>query len=165
MSADLPSHSIDKLYSEHHGWLSNWLRRRLGCPDNAADFAHDTFLRVLNSRRTVFSGEPRAFLTHIAKGLLVDHWRRQAVEQAYRDAIVHLPEAETPSPEERWLIIESLLLIEQMLASLPARTRDMFLLAQLDGLTLEQISIRTGTPVITVRRHIRKALIACMTAV
>jgi RNA polymerase sigma-70 factor (ECF subfamily) len=37
-----------------------------------------------------------------------------------------------------------------------------FLLAQLEGLTLQQISEQAGMPVITVRRHIRKALLACM---
>jgi RNA polymerase sigma-70 factor (ECF subfamily) len=49
-----------------------------------------------------------------------------------------------------------------MLASLPARTREVFLLAQLDGLTLQQIAERTQIPVITVRRHIHKALMAFM---
>ncbi|MNJ02049.1 putative RNA polymerase sigma factor FecI [compost metagenome] len=49
-----------------------------------------------------------------------------------------------------------------MLQRLPAATRDMFLLAQLDGLTLQEISEQTGKPVITVRRHLRKALMACM---
>lgn len=163
MSAD--TSYIHTLYSEHHSWLFGWLRRRLGCPDNAADVAHDTFLRVLNSRRPAFSGEPRAILAHIASGLLVDHWRRQAVERAYCEAVAHLPAAETPSPESRWLIIDLLVRIDQMLASLPGRTREIFLLAQLDELTLKQISERTKTPVITVRRHIRRALIACMEVV
>jgi DNA-directed RNA polymerase specialized sigma24 family protein len=31
-------------------------------------------------------------------------------------------------------------------------------------LTLQQIADQTQTPVITVRRHIQKALLACMTA-
>jgi RNA polymerase sigma-70 factor (ECF subfamily) len=60
------------------------------------------------------------------------------------------------------LIIESLLRIEAMLATLPARTRQVFLLAQFDELTLQQISERMAMPVITVRRHIHKALVACM---
>lgn len=59
-------------------------------------------------------------------------------------------------------MIETLARIDARLALLPALTREVFLLAQLDGLTLQQISDRVQAPVITVRRHIRKALLACM---
>ena len=38
---------LHQLYSAHHGWLTAWLRRRLGCSHNAADFAQDTFMRLL----------------------------------------------------------------------------------------------------------------------
>ncbi|MDP9994465.1 RNA polymerase sigma-70 factor (ECF subfamily) [Variovorax boronicumulans] len=164
MPAAFPSASpIETLYSDHHGWLLGWLRRRLGDACDAADLAHDTFVRLMVSSRTTNLGdEPRAFLTHVAKGLVADHWRRREVERAYLEAVAHLPEPEAPSPEAGMLIIESLLRIEAMLVTLPARTRQVFLLAQFDELTLQQISERMAMPVITVRRHIHKALVACM---
>ena len=31
---------IGLLYHEHHGWLFNWLRRKLLSPQDAADHAH-----------------------------------------------------------------------------------------------------------------------------
>jgi RNA polymerase sigma-70 factor (ECF subfamily) len=159
------SPTTEHLYSDHHGWLQGWLRRRLGNAADAADLAHDTFLRVMTSRRQPgeWGNEPRALLTHIAKGLVIDHWRRQDVERAYLEALAHQPEPQAPSPETGLLIIEALMRIDAMLTSLPACTRDVFLLAQLDGLTLQQIAEQTQTPLITVRRHIRKALLACMT--
>lgn len=151
------------LYREHHGWLQSWLRFKLGNAFDAADLAHDTFVRLMASSRTAGLGdEPRALLMHIAKGLVVDHWRRRAVERAYLDAVALLPESEVPSPEARLIIIEALLRIQAMLATLPARTQQIFLLAQLDGLTLQEISARAGAPVITVRRHIHRALVACL---
>lgn len=120
-------------------------------------------MRLMAARRpTVLREEPRALITHIAKGLLVDHWRRRAVQQAYLDAIAHLPAPQVPPPETGLMIVQTLVAIDAMLQRLPAATRDMFLLAQLDGLTLQEISEKTGKPVITVRRHLRKALMACM---
>lgn len=153
---------IHVLYADHHGWLQAWLRRALGDSFTAADLAHDTFVRVLAGRRESLGPEPRALLTHIAKGLVVDHWRRQDVERAYMAAIALLPEPLAPSPESRLLIVEALVRIDAMLESLPARTREVFLLAQFEHLTLQQISQRTQVPVITVRRHIQRALVACM---
>lgn len=160
-----PNGEFHALYADHHGWLQGWLRGRLGeGGDAAADLAQDTFLRLLAARRepSRLGERPRALLTHIAKGLLVDHWRRKRVERAWLETLAHLPAAAAPSAEERLLVIETLLRIDAMLAGLPALTREVFLLAQLDGLTLQQVSDRVGVPVITVRRHIRKALLACM---
>ncbi|WP_449043567.1 sigma-70 family RNA polymerase sigma factor [Paracoccus versutus] len=159
-----PRCEFHALYAAHHGWLHGWLRGKLGDSGDAADLAHDTFLRLLASRRSQLGDRPRALLTHIAKGLLADHWRRRRVERAYQHAIAHLPGPAVPPAEEQMLVIEALMRIDAMLARLPAFTREVFLLAQLDGLTLQQIAQRVQAPVITVRRHVRKALLACMEA-
>lgn len=154
---------IEALYTDHHPWLLSWLRRRLGDAGDAADLAHDTFVRLMASARGAAVGdEPRAFLTHVAKGLVIDLWRRRDLERAYLEALAHLPEAHAPSLEAQWQVIEALLQIDRLLAGLAPATRQVFLLAQLDGLTLAQISAQMAMPVITVRRHIHKALVACM---
>lgn len=155
---------VADLYADHHGWLHGWLRRKMGGAEHAADVAQDTFVRLLGQRRIPELSEPRALLTHIAKALMIDHWRRQDVEHAYLDAIAHLPEAVAPSPESRLLILEALWRIEVMLRGMPARTRDIFLLSQLDGLSYAQIAERRGTSLITVKRHMRAGFIACLTA-
>lgn len=156
------SQEFGLIYSDHNGWLQSWLRRKLGDAHQAADLAHDTFVRLLSGRRTDLGAEPRALLAHIAKGLVIDHWRRQDVERAYLDAIASLPEQQVPSVESQFLIVEALLRIDAMLTSLQGRTREVFLLAQLDGLTLQEIAEQTNMPVITIRRHIHKALVACV---
>ncbi len=156
---------VGMLYRAHHNWLYNWLRGKLGNTCDAADLAHDTFVRVMiGQKKQLFTGDtPRAFLTHIAKGLVVDHWRRQDVERAFLDTIAHLPEPEAPSPEARMLILEALLRIDAMLRSMPAQTRNIFLLAQLDGLHYQDIADRLDMSLITVKRHMRTAFIACLT--
>lgn len=157
--------SVETIYASHHCWLKGWLHRKLNNASDAADLMQDTFLRLMQSRyRNTPQPQPRALLTHIAKGLLIDHWRRKDVEQAYLEALAHAPAQHEPSPEERYLVIEALVRIDAMLSSLQEKTRTAFLLAQIHGLTLAQISQKTGMPVITVRRHLHKALVACMSA-
>ena len=163
-STDHPSNQqIHTLYSEHHGWLQGWLHRKLGNRCDAADLAHDTFLRLL-TRQVIkpLGSEPRALLTHIAKGLVIDRWRRQDIERAYLETIAQLPAAEVPSPETRLLILETLTRIEALLRELPAVTRDTFLLSQIEGLTYVQIADRLDVSLITVKRHMRAAFIACL---
>ena len=154
---------IHHLYCDHHGWLQGWLARKLGNASDAADLAHDTFLRLL-TRQTARSlgSEPRALLTHIAKGLVVDRWRRQDVERAYLETIAHLPEPEVPSPETRWLILETLYRIEAMLRDLPETSRQAFLMSQIDGLTYPQIAEELGVSLVSVKRYMRDAFLACL---
>ena len=47
------SNTVEVLYQDHHSWLTGWLRRKLGCPQSAADLAQDTFLYVLGKPEQV----------------------------------------------------------------------------------------------------------------
>ena len=155
--------STHVLYVEHHGWLFNWLRKRLGNRDQAADMAHDTFLRILLKAESAPIAEPRAYLTVIAKGLLANQWRRQQLERAYLDALALLPELYAPSPEERATILETLLEIDDVLSRLPDKVRTTFLLAQLEGLTYPEIAERLGLSLRTVKRYMVQAFELCLT--
>lgn len=152
---------IEHLYIEHHGWLQGWLRSRLNNAADAADLAQDTFVRVLQRRHANPLLEPRAYLRTVARGLVIDLWRRRDIERAWLETLAHLPEDEVPSPEVSALAIESLMAIDRLLDQLPVRTREAFLLAQLDGMTCPAIAERLGVSLSTVERDIAKALHHC----
>nr|WP_272909293.1 sigma-70 family RNA polymerase sigma factor [Achromobacter pulmonis] len=161
----LPADTVTRIYRQHHGWLSLWLRRKLGNSFDAADLAHDTFVRLMAARVRAGGGdEPRALLTHIAKGLVVDHWRRRSLEDAYQAAAAQLPPREAPSPELRALILETLYAIDATLRTLPARTRAIFLSSQFDGMAYADIARVQRVSLATVKRHMQKALTACLIA-
>lgn len=162
----MPTLQIDPytLYRDHHGWLYGWLRKKLGCPQHTADLTHDTFVRVLTRTHELSAlDEPRAYLTTIAHGLVIDHWRRQRIERAYLKAMALLPEQTEPSPESRLLILEALTRIDLMLDGLKPRIRTAFLLAQLDGLSCPQIAQRIGCSRATVERYLTIAFRHCYT--
>ncbi|GGK04865.1 sigma-70 family RNA polymerase sigma factor [Pseudomonas matsuisoli] len=162
-NAVLHHHALRTVYIDHHGWLSAWLRRQLGCQDQAADLAHDTFLRLLARDRDLSAiREPRAYLHTIAKGLLVNHWKRRDIEQAYLQALAAQPDALAPSPETRALIIETLTEIDRLLASLPQNVRTAFLLSQLDGLTYSVIAVRLGVSERMVKKYMARAMFECL---
>ncbi|VXB14909.1 RNA polymerase, sigma 19 factor; KpLE2 phage-like element [Pseudomonas sp. 8BK] len=157
-------HVFSGLYRGHHSWLLGWLRQRLGCPDNAADLAQDTFVRLLNQRAPMEVREPRAFLASIARGLLIDHYRRSDLEMAYLEALRHLPEAEMPSPERQVLVMETLIEIDRLLDGLKPRVREAFLLSQLEGLGYAQIAERLGLSVSSIQQYMTQAFSHCYKA-
>jgi len=161
-NSTVPLDSPQVLYRDHHGWLQSWLRQKLGCAHQAADLAHDTFVRLLMSPRHTRLREPRAYLSTIARGLLIDHYRRRELERAYLDALASLPTSAAPSAQDRQIIFEALLQVDAMLDSLPSVARQAFLLSQLDGLTYVQIASELDVSLVTVKRHMLRAFRACL---
>lgn len=161
MSHAVTSDAISLLYSQHHHWLSGWLRHKLGNPEDAADLAQDAFMRVLKARNATEIREPRSYLTTVAKGLMVDLFRRRTLETEYLAALAHRPEPEWPSPEVRAMAVEALLEIDSMLEGLGRRVRDVFLLSQCDGLTYKEIAAQTGLAVRTVNKYMALAMEHC----
>jgi RNA polymerase sigma factor (sigma-70 family) len=153
---------LGRLYSDHHHWLHDWLRRKLGCTHQAADLAHDTFLRVLLAPPRDDLREPRAWLVTVAHGLMVNHLRRQDLERAYLDALANHPPAFVPSPEERAVILEALCQIDALLDGLPHRARSAFLMSQLEGLAYGDIAARLGVSVSMVKKYMLQAMTHCM---
>lgn len=162
MRAASPADSVAELYLTHHTWLSGWLRKKLGCAHHAADLAHDTFVRVLSAPPTHELRAPRAFLTTVAHGLMVNHLRRRELERAYLDALAWLPEPLSPSPESRALAIETLLAIDALLDGLPPKARQAFLLSQLEGLRYAEIAERLQVSSSMVKKYMLLAVSHCM---
>ena len=74
---------------------------QLGCFQRSEDLAHDVFLRLLRRNEKVARiREPRAFPSSIARGLLVDHWRRKELERAWLDNLAQFSLSLADSPED-----------------------------------------------------------------
>ncbi|QIH11338.1 MULTISPECIES: RNA polymerase sigma factor [unclassified Pseudomonas] len=155
---------VDTLYRDHRGWLLAWLRRNVACAQRAEDLSQDTFVRLLGRDELKAPREPRAFLAAIAKGLLFDHFRRAALEQAYLNELLLIPEAEQPSPEEQQMILEDLKTIDRLLDKLSSKARAAFLYNRLDGLGHAEIAIRLGVSVPRVRQYLAQGIRQCYIA-
>ncbi|MCB5190109.1 sigma-70 family RNA polymerase sigma factor [Methylobacillus arboreus] len=169
MSFDQERQSLQLLYNHHHGWLQDWLRRKLGDAADAADVAQDTFMRIMTAPEHIAekqSGwqlkEPRAYLTVVAKRLMANLYRRRALEQAYLDSLAMMPELPAPSPEHKLLILETLQQIDNMLDGLPGKVRAAFLMAQLDGMTYAQVAKQLAVSERTVKRYMVQAMARCI---
>jgi RNA polymerase sigma factor (sigma-70 family) len=150
-------------YSEHHGWLFGWLRKKLGCAHHAADLAHDTFLRVMGSRELNDLDEPRAYLTTTAQRLMIDEARRKRIEQAYlaelalRAADIDL----APSPEQIVIAVEALMRFSNALDGLASKPRRAFLLRYLDERSNTEIAAELSVSIRMVHKYLVQALVHC----
>ncbi|MCO8171316.1 sigma-70 family RNA polymerase sigma factor [Pseudomonas sp. 21LCFQ02] len=160
---DAYSQQVLGYYTAHHGWIHAWLNKRLGNASDAADLAHDVFVRLLARPRQFDSdSHARAYLHTMSRHVCVDFWRRREVEHAWFEVLASRPETYAPSEEHRAVILEALQQVHTMLAKLPPRVAEAFLLAQLDGLTYRKIAEQLGVSQRTVTKYLAQAMFQCL---
>src|SRR5450830_680704 len=140
---------VQSLYSEHHGWLVGWLRKKLSCPHGAADVAQDTFVRIIASRDALFGmREPRAYLSTTAKRLLLDRARRQILERSYLAELI-------------LMAVQALGQIATALDGLSSKARDAFLLHYLEEQSQAAVAAQLKVSTRMVQKYLVQALLAC----
>ncbi len=166
-TAQTHSEQVEGLYSDHHGWLRSWLRKKLGCAEQAADIAQDTFVRILMAHDALVGlREPRAYLTTTAKHLLVDRARRARVEETYLHELSLIAELMdgAPAPESILIALEALDQFSQALQALPEKASEAFLLHYMEQQSQTQIAEQLHISVRMVQKYLAQALLRCQMA-
>lgn len=156
------AHQYQLFYKEHHSWLLRWMCSRLDCSSQAQDLTQETFIDVLVKQKQTSLKKPRAYLSSVARNLMIDFFRRKSVEQAYLNTLSQGEATLLISPEDSQCIIETLMELDRLLDDLGERAKQIFLLAQLDGLSYVAIGKQLGISVTTVRKHFIRAMSQCL---
>ena len=163
VASETPSSNIESLYTHHHGWLQGWLRRRLGDSCDAADLAHDAFVRLIQKpRRFDSTPEARAYLRAMASGMCVDLWRRRQIEQMWLEELSARPEAVAPSAEHQAIVIQALLEIDAMLRSMPVKAANAFVMAVACEMSDREVAEELGVSTRMVRKYVAQAMLHCL---
>ncbi|HWU33885.1 MAG TPA: sigma-70 family RNA polymerase sigma factor [Methylovorus sp.] len=160
------SSSLEQLYHRHHGWLQGWLRHRLGNSADAADLAHDTFLRLIGGRtqwRFNSMPEARAYLRTTAQHLCINLWRRREIEQAWLETLAAMPAAHHPSAERQAIVLQALEEVSAMLGNLPPKAARAFALAVVCDMPDDAVGRELGVSGRMVRKYVAQAMLGCLT--
>ncbi|NNP75656.1 RNA polymerase subunit sigma [Acinetobacter sp. Ac_3412] len=155
---------VDQLYRNHRGWLHQWLRQKIGNTEQAADLVQDTFIKLLQTRDELLGiKEPRAYLTSIAKNLLIDQVRRKRIEQAYLDGLSQMEYMldTVASPEDQMQIIQALDQLCKALEDVSAKAQQAFILHYLEGYTHKETAERLGVSTKMIQKYLANCLARC----
>ena len=159
------SYAIEDLYSSHHGWLKSWLSRRMGNTYDAADMAHDVFLRLILKpapRGFNSAGEARGYLRTVAQGMCINLWHRREIERAWLDTLAARPQECAPSAEHQAMVLEALHEIGVMLLELPNKAAHAFLLTEACQMSQKEVAQELGVSTRMVRKYLAQAMLKCM---
>lgn len=156
--------SFDTFYRSQHDRLFHFFRRKIG-REAAPDLVQEAFTRMLRSGALERVENPQAYLNRTAQNLLIERartWRRRhcmlcPLDEA-RDAAV--------PPEQEWHVEAAELrrAYRRVLLAMPRRTRRIFLMHRLKGMTYRDIAERLGIRNKTVEKHMGRALARCRKA-
>jgi RNA polymerase sigma factor (sigma-70 family) len=150
---------FDLLYRDHAPRLRRRLCARVKCRDEANDLVQDAFARLLGARSLSNVRDPGAFLNRIVRNLLIDRSRRLSTRSPHVSIGVDAEVAVAPDQGQAIEVEEMRQRYRELVALLPPRTREVFLLHRIDGHSYKEIAARLDISVRTVEWHIAQAIV------
>ncbi len=144
--------------ARYEGALRSYFAKRVNHYDDIDDLVQEVFRRVWASGSEAKLDNPDGYIFQAAANLLKERYRKRSTKDA---AMADLPffhlRSEDITPERILQGKDELVLLEQALAELPARTRKVLLLHRFEGLKYREIAERIGVSVSSVEKHIAAA--------
>jgi RNA polymerase sigma factor (sigma-70 family) len=154
------------MFERYYRELQNFLARKVNDRDTASDLAQESYARVLALQQSgEVIGDPRALLYRIARNLVVDRIRHDAVRDHL--SLDVLDEDESPQapersqPEAHYAGLQYVQTMLQAIEGLPPRCREAFILNRFDGLSHQAIADRMGISRNMVAQHIMRGILVC----
>jgi RNA polymerase sigma-70 factor (ECF subfamily) len=158
--------AFEALYPRYRSRLYRYLVHQCGDARLADELYQDIWLRVVNARADYAPlAKFSTWLFRIAHHRLIDHYRHHARDKMLlwedageENAIENFPAPAELTPSAQLERLQLRQRIGAALAGLPEPQREVFLLAEAGGMSLEEIASATGTGRETVKSRLRYAL-------
>jgi RNA polymerase sigma-70 factor (ECF subfamily) len=160
MSTQLQQTALGDIFIEHRAQLRRIAQKIVGTPQIADEVIQDAYLKIVEMTGVRDILKPFCYCCQVVRNLALDHCRRQAVESTYR---IYPDDGELPQvsggsiPDHQLHGLQVLDAIDRILGGLPSRTRQVFELYRLGGLTQRDIAQQLGCSATLVNFMLRDA--------
>ncbi len=151
--------ALEQLFNYFYPRLYNFSRAFLKLEEGIDDILQEVFLKIWVNRRNIKSADTfNSYIFTITRNLLLNELRSRLNEQKTRDKILKLSVAEEFLLSEQIEYQEMKEKVDQMVATLPERQREVFLLSRKEGLSYKEIATKLDIAEKTVEYHISQAI-------
>jgi RNA polymerase sigma factor (sigma-70 family) len=154
---------IERLFREHNEALIRFLRPRLRSKAEAREVAQEAYVRLLSLDKPGAVSYLRAFLFKTAANLAVDRLRHEQALARAADAPLFHEFIDSRTPERQLAASQAIQRLERLIAALPAKCREAFLLNRVEGQDFAAIARRMNLSERMVRTYVVRALLHCRT--
>lgn len=150
---------VEAIYAAHGPELARYIRRRAPAQD-VADLVQECFRRFAQSRGAAASliERPAAYLVRTARNLLAERARADGRRMQADHGPFDEEDHAGPDPHAALEARDTIRRLADVIARLKPKTRTIFLMHRLEGLSYEEIATAQGMSVKGVEKQMAKAL-------
>ncbi|MCG8324094.1 MAG: sigma-70 family RNA polymerase sigma factor, partial [Thiotrichales bacterium] len=154
--------AFEQLYLRNKDGLYRFMLRQCGSENITDELFQDVWLKLINARqRYHVNARFRTYLYQIARNRIIDHYRstsRNTLDNSGADVVEDLTERKQLQPEQQAETGEQLDAVLAAIDGLPDEQREVFLLKEEAGMSLEEIAGVTGVNAETAKSRLRYAI-------
>lgn len=142
----------------HEAGLRGWLRRSRQPEFEIDDIIQEAYAKLVAVPDVAGIRNVKAYFYRTAYSVLVSRLRRKSVVSIHTLADIDTLQlaADEATPEDQIVARNELQVLAEMISHLPEKTRRIFLLSRVSGLSQKEIARETGYPESTIEKHIAK---------
>jgi RNA polymerase sigma factor (sigma-70 family) len=146
-----------KFFLINYPGLKTFLFAKCNNIDIAEDISQEAFIRLWNNHLKVEKGHAKSYLYKIGTNLLLDHLRHQKIKNKYASAPFHV-DKDITDPQFIIEMEEFKVKLEQTIATMPEKSREVFLLSRIEKMSYLEMSSLLGITVKAIEKRMQKAL-------
>jgi len=151
--------AFEKLFKKYNQKLYNFCFRMLRSRQEAESIVQNTFLKIWENRQSLDETLSfNSYLFKIARNRVFNELRSMLNQRYYREYLAEYIETFENTTEKELNYSELDQLLKSLIAQLPERRKQIFLLSREEGLTYREIAEKLKISENTVDTQIRKAL-------
>jgi RNA polymerase sigma-70 factor, ECF subfamily len=151
--------AFTKLFHRHYKKLYLFSLKMLKSGDSAKEIVQNTFVRIWNTKERLDAViHFESYLITIAKNMIIDHLRKVATEKEHMKNVGQLQPLFSNHTEELVDYNELQEISTEIVDSMPDKQRAIFKLSRDEGLSHDQIALKMGISINTVKVHIYNSL-------
>lgn len=150
--------AFGQIYERYKVQLATNFIRLLRNDELAKDALQDLFVRLWNKRATIDTTQPfTAYLYRIAKNLVIDYYRKASRDKIMQAMMMDEQSQWYQHVEEYMTVKENAYLLKKIIAQLPKKQQEAYILHKLEGKSYKEISALMGISTSTINKHIHTA--------
>ncbi len=146
------------IFDTYYESIRNFIYYKTGNMELAEDIVQETFMKLWDKRLTINQESIKSLLYIIASNTIKSHFRHQKVVFNFANEAAKVEETQD-SADTNIRQEELKQKLERILAEMPEKCREVFLLNRMDNLVYSEIAERLGLSVKAIEKRMHEALL------
>ena len=158
LQTDMTKAEYNQLFAKSYSSLCNYAYKIVQDYDEAEDIVQGVFVNFWNNeKRDELVDKAEQYLVRSVKFKCIDYQRKQVVKRKYQHEAVHVQEKVVQDVYEESDGVNIKDALHMAISQLPEKTREVFMLSKLDGLSYKEIATHLDISPKTVENQMGRA--------